>query len=1264
MYQKIKNIPLLVRGKGRWAAIAVFALFIGIVSNAVLFSNNASAATLGLTEETDQSIQKLLLHRTLAYCIKNADLSGGSWFDFHERINNNDDANSGKWFGGSSTSYIEQPVTVGTYLSDSRLGLNAGDFKNPFQLFCSNQKLIAMALSAVGGSDDGVTMLCKIGLVRADGSSTNLNTCEAGNGDFMYPDDTRSGGDSIYQRFLSAYPEPALDDEGWYWFYRKTFNWSCGYGKMTAPVTRTDIANNQYGYGLKYVTDSEPWFTTTYIIGYLKRTDTVNTRLGTGGGADTVNRTCDQIEKHITEYADKYIVQLASMTDEQLQERREETLAADNEAGSAEVTKCVVEGIGWIVCPLMNAIGGVSDAMYGWIASILELNPLQMEDSNGEQTPQYVAWQRIRDIANVLLVIVFLIVIFSQLTSIGVSNYGVKKLLPRIIMVAILINVSFLAMMLAIDLVNIIGSSLYDILIGLAPDVTGSTLDGTNAIGSFITGLVGGTLVGAGVSIGLGTIGAPALALLALPFLAVAALSLLAAIATLFIRNALVIILVLVAPVAFAAMLLPNTQPLFDRWRKLLFGVLFLYPTAALLFGGTKFAAYVIANSDQPLTILVAIFVMAAPLGLLPWLATSSGGILGSIGGKLQSLAKSAKSPLQRALKSSVDNQRAGYQAGRRNIFGRRRTNEQMAARDAAGRRNWGQKLAQASEARKTDTATAEATVGEQVKERGLNGATRRDRRYGQILDDQQTLSTRKGANEASYKVRADRRKQDVATVDYDYNVRQEDASAESKTITAELADAQRQRTVAPGVLNDVEMRLKQAQQSTSRFDSQLEGQFKEQVAADAALSGVVQEKKLADEQVKTLDSEQQVIFDRAKQTDAAAVDLVQRQDAVERETGAINAELKEARELEAEASPVLSQFDERKEDATFRTGVVEGGKSLRAEDRQLSDPALAALKLEDAANKKTSEALGKGFEQLVTEATTESTDPRLAGLDPTTRAQLQGSQRAIDIAAGATASAQRVQRQELADAIRDTSTGVATEMAGIDDVHGEALVDAQAFETQRKAYDANVAAYGVRIKEQGTQAPALFSMTQDPALTAEEREAAGRAIVTGGDIEAIQPYQDYLATSLAAARASGNTAEEARIGNLQKAYAETIVNSPGKPMGLGAADIAAFRTGTYLPPTPHASVPTPLSTAGLTVSQVQTLNTVMEKGVSMDNWASMDKQDIKLITQLVDGGFITGPRLANLKDTLEETRKDVRWKGRIKERELGLLKALEDRIP
>ena len=430
-------------------------------------------------------------------------------------------------------------------------------------------------------------------------------------------------------------------------------------------------------------------------------------------------------------------------------------------------TSCVVEGIGWIVCGLMRAVASANDLMYGMIADILRLNPITINNDNGDPTPTYTVWQQVRDISNVLLVIAFLIIIFSQITGAGITNYGIKKLMPRIIIVAIAINVSFFVMMLAVDVVNILGMGLYDMFTGVEVDA------GVNANwGDLVETLLAGTAVAAAGVAGVAAAGgAGAVALMALPFVLGAVLAIFAAFATLALRNALIIVLAIVAPLAFAAYLLPNTQGLFDKWRKLLTSMLFLYPVAALLFGGAYLAGFIIFAQDGWLNKIFGLFITAAPLFMLPWLAKSSGGILASVGGKLGGLAKSAQGRTQKALAPAIKNQqdlrRAQLGSGARNEFGFKRKE---------GRRNRStayQRSARRSSEKQTKVENAQTDKDNQLKQLANNElpagnadrSARRARARAHALHDEHTdVSSEKASVEQQAERLATHRKSDLNT--------------------------------------------------------------------------------------------------------------------------------------------------------------------------------------------------------------------------------------------------------------------------------------------------------------------------------------------------------------------------------------------------------------------------------------------------------------------------------------------------------------------
>ncbi|MDO5452006.1 MAG: hypothetical protein Q4F56_02870, partial [Candidatus Saccharibacteria bacterium] len=128
----------------------------------------------------------------------------------------------------------------------------------------------------------------------------------------------------------------------------------------------------------------------------------------------------------------------------------------DATANGGDGCKDSLGAIGWLVCPTTGAIAGAVDFLYGLIQDILVINPISAEDGS----PIYEIWKYCLGVANIVFIIFLLVVIYSQITGVGISNYGIKKALPKLIVVAILVNLSFLICAIAVDVSNIIGSSL------------------------------------------------------------------------------------------------------------------------------------------------------------------------------------------------------------------------------------------------------------------------------------------------------------------------------------------------------------------------------------------------------------------------------------------------------------------------------------------------------------------------------------------------------------------------------------------------------------------------------------------------------------------------------------------------------------------------------------------------------------------------------------------------------------------------------------
>lgn len=262
------------------------------------------------------------------------------------------------------------------------------------------------------------------------------------------------------------------------------------------------------------------------------------------------------------------------------------TARAAAQGSGNDKTNCVIPGLGWIICPVINTLASLTDGAYYIVAAFLKVQPIL---TTGNTAGLYNAWQVMRNIANVAFVIVFLIVIFSQVTSAGISNYGIKRLLPRLIVAAILVNVSYWLCALAVDISNITGSSLKSLFDGIAGLITIPSV-GADSTGVGFAGIAGGILawtgVGLAVYVALGAL---------IPILLSSLVVIAGVFVTLLVRQALIILLIAVSPLAFVAYLLPNTEGMFTQWRRLFWTLLVMYPLIALLFGACALASKIVS---------------------------------------------------------------------------------------------------------------------------------------------------------------------------------------------------------------------------------------------------------------------------------------------------------------------------------------------------------------------------------------------------------------------------------------------------------------------------------------------------------------------------------------------------------------------------------------------------------------------------------------------------------------------------------------------
>lgn len=299
-------------------------------------------------------------------------------------------------------------------------------------------------------------------------------------------------------------------------------------------------------------------------------------------------------------------------------------------------------GVGWVICPVSNFLATAVDWSYTQLEAFLAVQPLTLTNPNDSM---YTAWNIARSIANVAFVIAFLIIIYSYTTNLGISNYGLKKMIPRLIIAAVAVNLSFIICAVVIDASNILGYSIQDVLMTIRDDLFNSAADVPNANQNWNWELLTASILGGGVGLGalaLATYGsAISFVYMLVPLLIGLALVGLVILLILAARQAIIVILVIIAPLAFVAYLLPNTEKLFERWRGLFTTMLVFFPIFSLVFGGAQLAgAITIQNASSVAMIILGLAIQIAPLVIMPIILRFSGGLLGKIAGIINNPSK------------------------------------------------------------------------------------------------------------------------------------------------------------------------------------------------------------------------------------------------------------------------------------------------------------------------------------------------------------------------------------------------------------------------------------------------------------------------------------------------------------------------------------------------------------------------------------------------------------------------------------------------
>lgn len=433
---------------------------------------------------------------------------------------------------------------------------------------------------------------------------------------------------------------PQMDKVSWYLVWSHALS-QCGEVKAGYPV-------DSYGEGKAISID---WVSGDNADNEYKKIDAA---LVFNDGVDASTRvpvwperseTCENIAKEVSNNTDAYIEAINKHLAETGDEVTEGDMEMDTSTVEEEEDPCQAGflGFGWLFCPGANLIERFMNGFLNWIDD--QLNWTMLAENDGAIRER---WQDFLNIANIAFAIAFLVMIYSMATSTGLSNYDIKKMLPRLIVVAIAVNLSFYICAAIVDIFNIVGNSIYGIIVPGGDKWAVSDVDLLFDLFSNVVALIGVLFI----------FGISAIVALVVIFVCLC------------VREIALITLVVISPLAFVCYLLPNTQKWFQRWADYFIRLLMVYPMFMAVWGAAKWVASlkgdVTTGSDDAMPGFVVNFTcMIAPaIAIIP-LFKMSGGIMGmaasrAAGSKLAARGQAAQGYMRNRGKQAYHNSMIG----------------------------------------------------------------------------------------------------------------------------------------------------------------------------------------------------------------------------------------------------------------------------------------------------------------------------------------------------------------------------------------------------------------------------------------------------------------------------------------------------------------------------------------------------------------------------------------------------------------------------
>lgn len=542
--------------------------------------------------------------------INEANAYKGDWFD---------DA-TGKWVGASST------IHGGSYVESV---IEGEDIDGKFD--CNNKSLVPNALELLGYGNDKegyLKALCDMGFKH-----DNNRKCDDPNGGDFFPKD--NDGEKLRDAWGKAWSKKYLEgktmtgsltDPMRFWIYSNAFQLGCGAKSMGLYTKAKNQPLDDYHYKVAMVEGNK------IVENYVSIKEDANRDIYPGGdnlleSDDKIN--CKDLAEKKLPAKGKNSTLAKAFSNEM---KKDETLAASADSSgldgsSGEKDDECLEGKGnsplsWFGCAALQML----DEALAWLDA--RVHELLFIDKNIVDSIK-PSWVIFRNFAYIILIPLMLVMVIGTAVGVGIFDaYTVKKALPRMLAAVIFIALSFSICSFFINVTNIVGNGVGNILLNSGEKVS---LDGINGAGSLTTGIfVAGVVYGFAGNITLGVIGSLAL---------VSAVGLFIGLVTILLREILLVILVVLAPIAILVWIFPGNDKLWTMWKTTFIAMLMMYPLIVLLIASGQFLAgslnnISVENGDTDhLRALIAMIAYVAPFFMIPATFKYGLGVFGNLAG-------------------------------------------------------------------------------------------------------------------------------------------------------------------------------------------------------------------------------------------------------------------------------------------------------------------------------------------------------------------------------------------------------------------------------------------------------------------------------------------------------------------------------------------------------------------------------------------------------------------------------------------------------